>query len=213
MKRALILSGGWNGHQPEKFADRLISELVPYGLKAESVPTLDVLNDPVELARWDVIIPNWTMGNLSDDQTRNLALAVAGGTGIAGMHGGTGDAFRGNLSYEWMIGGHFVGHPYVGPYDIRLTAVSSPITAGLPALFPYDSEQYYLLVDPGIRVLAETSYTHEGNTSVMPVAWTKTWGNGRVFYSALGHTPEEFDKFPTSLTLIVRGILWSAGML
>ena len=213
MKRALILSGGWSGHQPEKFAERLVAELASHGLAAESVPTLDALNDPDQLAQWHVIVPNWTMGALSEDQTRNLTRAIAAGTGLAGMHGGAGDAFRGNLNYEWMIGGHFVGHPYVGPYEVRRTSLPSPITEGIPHSFPYDSEQYYLLVDPGVAVLAETSYTHDGKTCTMPVAWTKHWGKGRVFYSALGHAPEEFDKFPESLTLIVRGILWSAGML
>jgi hypothetical protein len=50
------------------------------------------------------------MGQLSREQSAGLQQAVRAGTGLAGIHGGMGDAFRGNLEYEWMVGGHFVGH-------------------------------------------------------------------------------------------------------
>jgi len=213
MKRALILSGGWDGHQPHAIADRLTRELAPHGLAATSETALDILNDAAALQDFAVIIPNWTMGKLTPEQSRNLVKTVREGTALAGMHGGMGDAFRGDIDYEWMVGGHFVGHPHVGDYTVRLTEAASPITEDLPVEFAYRSEQYYLLTDPGNTVLAETVYSHEGRECVMPVAWTKHWGRGRVFYSALGHAPTEFDDFPSSLTLVTRGILWAAGLL
>jgi hypothetical protein len=43
----------------------------------------------------------------------------------------------------------------------------------------------------------------------MPVVWKKTWGQGRVFYSSLGHVAADFDV-PEALTLITRGMLWAA---
>jgi type 1 glutamine amidotransferase len=138
---------------------------------------------------------------------------VRGGVGLAGIHGGMGDAFRGQTDYEWMVGGHFVGHPHVGEYTVRVADTGSPITQGLPQSFAYNSEQYYLLVDPANEVLADTLFTYEGRECVMPVTWTKAWGAGRVFYSSLGHAPEEFDTFPDSLTLATRGILWAASLL
>jgi uncharacterized protein len=124
-----------------------------------------------------------------------------------------GDAFRGDLDYEWMVGGHFAGHPHVGEYTVRITDSTHPITAGLPAQFAYRSEQYYMLMDPGVHVLAETDYVYEDRTVRMPVAWTKPWGRGRVFYCSLGHDPAEFTTYPAALELTVRGLRWAAGVL
>lgn len=152
------------------------------------------------------------MGALTEAQTKGLQEAVQSGVGLAGIHGGMGDAFRGNLDYEWMTGGHFVGHPHVGDYTIRIRELASPITKGLPPSFAYRSEQYYMMIDPGIHILADTEYLYEGQTVIMPVAWTKHWGRGRVFYSALGHAPEEFEQFPEALKLTVQGMLWAAGI-
>ncbi len=150
------------------------------------------------------------MGQLSPEQSAGLQAAVRSGTGLAGIHGGMGDAFRGDLNYEWMVGGHFVGHPHVGPYTVRVTQPGDQIMAGIPREFTYESEQYYMLVDPAVRVLADADYTHEGHTCAMPVVWTRTWGSGRVFYSALGHAPTEFDRWPEVFEMSVRGLLWAA---
>ncbi len=108
---------------------------------------------------------------------------------------------------------HFVGHPHVGDYTVNVYAGSNPITEGLPGVFAYRSEQYYLMVDPAIEVLADTTYEFEGRACKMPVAWVRMWGEGRVFYSALGHAPEEFTTYPEATELTVRGVLWAARLL
>jgi len=210
MKHALLIAGGWDGHKPLEMAARLGRELESAGISSTVETSLDILADAEKLAAFDLISPCWTMGSLSPEQSAGLLAAVRGGCGLAGLHGGAGDAFRGNLDYEWMVGGHFVGHPHVGDYTVRVTDPASPITCGLPGTFPYRSEQYYLLVDPGVRVLADTPYEYEGRVCTMPVAWVRLWGRGRVFYSALGHDPAEFDLFPHSLGLTVRGFRWAA---
>jgi len=213
MKRALLIAGGWNGHQPEKFVHIFAEELRARGLAPQVACSLDCLADQKALEEFSLIFPCWTMGSLSPEQAKGLLGAVASGVGLGGIHGGMGDAFRGNLDYEWMVGGHFVGHPTVGDYLVKITDKGSPITQGLPEGFRYNSEQYYMLVDPGIHVLADTDYLFEGRVCRMPVAWTKTWGKGRVFYSALGHAPEEFTAHPEALRLAVQGVLWAAGAL
>lgn len=210
MKRALLIVGGWDGHKPLEIADRLARELGAAGMAADIETSLEILGDPGHLSGYDVISPNWTMGSLTREQSDGLMGAVRKGCGLAGIHGGVGDAFRGNLEYEWMVGGHFVGHPHVGEYAVRVRDFASPITEGLPGVFPYRSEQYYMLVDPGIHVLADTEYAYEGRSCTMPVAWIKTWGDGRVFYSSLGHAPSEFDEYPHTLSLAVSGLRWAA---
>lgn len=211
MKKALLVSGGWNGHHPEKIVRLFAGELNARGVVCDLETTLDVFADAERLKTYDLIFPCWTMGTLDKEQSAGLRAAVHGGVGLGGIHGGMGDAFRGDLDYEWMVGGHFVGHPHVGEYTVRITDFASPVTAGLPGSFAYQSEQYYLLVDPGVHVLADTAYAHEGRVVTMPVAWLKRWGAGRVFYSALGHEPDEFMRSPEALQLTVQGLLWAAG--
>ncbi|MBQ4050183.1 MAG: ThuA domain-containing protein, partial [Oscillospiraceae bacterium] len=75
----------------------------------------------------------------------------------------------------------------------------------------------YLHIDPAIEVLATTrfpvvNYFHAANKPVdMPVAWTKFWGLGRVFYTSLGHHDDVFEKSPSAEVLMERGMLWAAG--
>lgn len=211
MKKALFLAGGWDGHQPEKIVHLFSGELRAANFATDIETTLDVLADPERLKTYDVISPCWTMGTLAKEQSDGLLAAIHGGVGLAGIHGGMGDAFRGNIDFEWMVGGHFVGHPHVGDYTVRIEDFDSPITKGLPGSFAYNSEQYYMMIDPAVHVLADAGYVHEGRHSTMPVAWIRRWGKGRVFYSSLGHNPVEFEKFPDARTLTVRGMRWAAG--
>ncbi len=212
-KLALFLAGGWSGHQPDKIVQLFTRELQAHGFETHVETTLDCLADTEKLKSYSVIFPCWTMGQLTPEQTKGLIEAVRSGVGLAGIHGGMGDAFRGNTDYEWMVGGHFVGHPHVGDYTVCVKDAESPITQGIPATFPYRSEQYYMLVDPVVHVLADSQYVHEGRTCTMPVAWTKNWGKGRVFYNSLGHDPEEFTQFPAALNLTTQGVRWAAGSL
>jgi type 1 glutamine amidotransferase len=208
--QTLILWGGWDGHEPEAVAQLFAADLRAQGASVRLESSLSLLADLETLRAFDLIFLCWTMGSLTPEQSQSLLTAIREGTGLGGVHGGMGDAFRGNLDYEWMTGGHFVGHPHVGPYTVRLTSVDHEITAGLPCEFPYNSEQYYMMVDPGICVLAETTYTHDNRCCTMPVVWTKHWGKGRVFYSALGHKPQEFHDHPHVRQMTVRGLLWAA---
>ncbi len=209
MKSALIFWGGWNGHTPEQTAELLAGQLRANDFEVRIETSLDALLDAEALKKLNLIVPMWTMGQITKAQSAGLCGAVKGGVGLAGVHGGMGDSFRGNIEYEWMVGGHFVGHPYVGDYTVKLTK-KSPLTEGLPAEFPYKSEQYYMLVDPANDVLAETIYDREGRKVTMPVIWTRKWGEGKVFYSALGHTADELKKYPAVLEMTVKGMLWAA---
>ena len=125
--RVLLFWGGWDGHQPEKIAQLFALELAQHGFEPELTPSLDCLDDAEKLKTYALIFPCWTMGQLSDTQSKALQEAVKSGVGLGGIHGGMGDAFRGNLDYEWMTGGHFVSHPHVGDYMVRIKDFASPI--------------------------------------------------------------------------------------
>jgi type 1 glutamine amidotransferase len=174
--------------------------------------TLDVYLDPDKLTALDLIVPVWTMGTITREQEQGLLAAVQGGVGIAGWHGGMGDSFRNNVDYQFMVGGQWVVHPGgVIDYEVNITDHDDPITAGLSD-FKMHSEQYYMHVDPSNQVLATTTFGGDHAPwiagCVMPVAWKRMWGQGRVFFCSLGHVAQDFDV-PEAREIVRRGMLWA----
>jgi type 1 glutamine amidotransferase len=212
-KKALLFHGGWDGHEPESFSTLLAEKLAAHGIQTDRRDDLKILDEAEALKGYDVIIPFWTMGELSKERTENLLAAVANGTGLAGIHGGMGDAFRGNIDYQWVVGGQFLGHPHVGPYTVTICDPEHEITQALPQKIEYDSEQYYMMIDPDVHPLAETTYELQGRQVRMPVAWVRQWEKGRVFYSALGHVTREYQENTAACELAIRGIRWAANTL
>jgi len=208
-KKALIVSGGWEGHKPAEVAEVFGARLEAEEFSVTKADSLAVYEEE-DLGSYDLIVPNWTMDRLNGEATKNLSRVVTEGTGLAGAHGGMCDSFRGNLDYMWMTGGQFLGHPHVAPFTVTKTAVSHPVTAGIPKAFSYDSEQYYMMVDPAVTVLLDTVYESGAPECRMPMAWVREWGRGRVFFSALGHQPDEYTKYPHVLDMVIRGMLWAA---
>lgn len=207
MKKALIVQGGWQGHEPKQVADILAKALRDNGFAVEMTDTLDALLDVTELKKLDLLIPEWTMGSITREQLTPMLEAVKSGVGIAGVHGGMGDAFRNETEFQYMVGGQWVAHPGGDgvKYLVHIVKPSDPIVAGLHD-FMVSSEQYYMHVDPVNELLATTQF---GDT-VMPVTWKKTYGKGRVFYCSLGHVAQVFSQDPQILTMVTRGMLWAA---
>lgn len=215
-KKALIVQGGWDGHEPELVSARFKKILENEGISVTLSDNLEAFADPEALMNLHLIIPVWTMGELDGKLCGNVSGAVASGVGLAGNHGGMCDAFRNNTEWQFMTGGNWVSHPGgIIDYKVEVNkSSSSPIVEGIED-FDVKSEQYYLHVDPAIDVLATTRfpsalYYHCSNRPVdMPVVWTKKWGHGRVFYSSLGHTDNVFDDSPSAQELMRRGFLWA----
>ena len=217
MKKVLIICGGWDGHQPVEGAQFWKSELEQEGLEVEISDSLDSLLNEENINSKDIIIPNWTMGQITGEQSGALAKAVKSGIGLAGFHGGMGDAFRRDTEFQFIVGGQFVSHPDNGKdYTVTITKPDNPIVAGIED-FQYHSEQYYMHVDPSNEVLAETTFQTGSapwvNGCVMPVVWKRVYGAGRVFYSSLGHQVAEWTHYPSAKEIQKRGILWAAGII
>lgn len=215
MKKALMVWGGWEGHEPKQTVERFAPFLREQGFEVRVENSMDVYTDADYMNSLSLVVPIWTMGSISGEQEKGLLDAVKSGVGLAGWHGGTGDSFRNNTSYQWMVGGQWVAHPgNIIDYTVQITDSDHEITRGLGD-FAVHSEQYYMHTDPGNRVLATTTFSgqHEGadwiGGTVMPVLWTRMWGAGRVFYSSLGHQNSEFEVYETAET-VRRGMLWAA---
>ncbi len=206
--KALIVYGGWEGHEPDKVAEILAGELRDAGAEVELSDTLDAFADGEKLKSLDLIVPEWTMGEISKEQLNPLCEAVRSGVGLAGVHGGLGDSFRKATEYQFMVGGQWVAHPgNIIDYRVHIVDHADEVTAGLDH-FDMRSEQYYMHVDPSNHVLATTTFEFNGCT--MPVAWKRMYGKGRVFYSSLGHVAADLDV-PEARTIIRRGMLWAGA--
>jgi type 1 glutamine amidotransferase len=207
---ALIVWGGWDGHHPEAFAERCAELLREAGLSVEVSDSLDALTSSQPRS---LIVPIWTMGTIAAEPLAALLDAVRGGVGLAGFHGGMGDAFRDATDFQFMVGGQFVAHPDdIKDYEVAIADREHEITRGLDD-FGMRSEQYYMHVDPSNHVLATTTFEPASapwaSGVVMPVAWTRRHGEGRVFYSSLGHQPADLEV-PEAGELLRRGMLWAA---
>ena len=191
-KNALIVWGGWDGHEPEGVANFLGDLLSIEGFNVTISPTLDSFADEELVFAQNLLIPVYTMSEITKEQFEPVRVAVAEhGIGMAGCHGGMCDAFRTNTEWQFMTGSQWVAHPGNDgvKYMVNINgSVSHEITTGLPD-FEVVSEQYYLHVDPGVKVLATCDFPtpgaegpHTENPCKMPQVYTKMYGKGRVFY-------------------------------
>ena len=235
-KRALILSGGWSGHDPQGLTRRFRGILEGKGCAVTVEKSPDCFAERAYLARFDLLVPVWSYCGtpLPDEFAVNLADAVEEGLGVAGCHGSMCDAFRESVLWQFLTGAQWVAHPgrpfvhctpvngsteemFFRKYRVRIRDAASPITAGLHD-FEVFTEQYYLHVDPAVHVLADAVFSAAEDAGapyigaediVMPVAYTRRWGRGRIFYSSIGHSDAVFDASPEALSLMRNGLLWA----
>ncbi|MFD8492350.1 ThuA domain-containing protein [Amycolatopsis sp. NPDC059657] len=213
MRTALIVRGGWEGHAPVETTELFRPGLVAAGFEVDIADDLDVYLDAERLKRTDLIVQCWSQGELTKEQAAGLTGAVHAGTGFAGWHGGIVGTFTTNTDYLRMVGGLFLFHPEEFlEYEVTIDA-PHPIVAGLSD-FTVCTEQYWLLSDSLNDVIARTAVTpsaggHGPGLVSMPVVWTRRWGAGRLFFSAIGHRVADLEH-PTVRELTHRGLVWAA---
>ena len=211
MPRALIVWGGWDGHRPRETAAVLAQILASYDYDVVTTADIAALGAP-DIGSMDLVIPYLTNAEIDKEVARNLAAAVRSGTGLAGHHAALATSFRASTDFHYVTGVQWVAHPGdIVDFEVKITRPDDPVVAGI-ADFAYRSEQYYLHYDPSIEILATTTFSgaHDPVTAgvTMPVVFKRSFGRGRVFYSALGHTPEELGH-PAARTMLERGLLWA----
>jgi type 1 glutamine amidotransferase len=212
-KRALFVYGGWEGHEPVKCRDLFVPWMKSLGWDVTVSDSQDVYADGDLMGSLDLVVQIWTMGTIEKENLQGLLEAVKGGVGIAGWHGGLGDAYRQETEYQFMVGGQWVAHPgNIIDHTVEIIDHEDPITAGLSD-FAVHTEQYYMHTDPNNTVLATTTFSGEHapwiDGATMPVAWKRVYGKGRVFYTSLGHAADVFDVREVR-EIMQRGILWAS---
>lgn len=179
-----------------------------------SILTADVL------ARYDAVV-FYTTGELPLDAGQKAALLdfVRGGGGFAGIHSAA-DTFHDWPAYGALVGGYFDNHPWRQEVGIRVEDRGHPATRHLGDGFRISDEIYQFKAWERARVdvllsldTASVDVRKEGvkrTDGDFALAWTRPYGDGRVFYTALGHEEavwrdERFQR------LVVNGIAWATG--
>ncbi len=227
-RHALVVRGGWDGHQPVEATDLFIPHLEAHGFTVRVEGSPAPYADAAYMAGVDLVLQCTTMSSIEPEELAGLRAAIEAGTGMAGWHGGIADSYRNSSDYLHLVGGQFACHPgkapelrtgeqadnYV-PHRVTMlpTAADHPITAGLDDV-DLVTEQYWVLADGYVDVLATTTQAvrpgdpwHREVTS--PAIWTRQWGEGRIFVCTPGHRVEVLQH-PTVRTIIERGLLWAA---
>ena len=150
------------------------------------------------LDRYRVVVWLSTMGDVLDEAQRAaFADWLAGGGAFAGIHSATASE-PGWPEFERIAGAVFVEHPEVQRGVVRVEDAAHPSTEGLPALWSHEDEWYDFRSNPrgSVRVLLtvdESSYHGGGMGPDHPIAWCHAYGEGRCWYTALGHRVEAYE--------------------
>ncbi|MGJ6979761.1 ThuA domain-containing protein [Aestuariimicrobium soli] len=215
-KLALVVRGGWDGHHPVAATDLFVPFLESEGFEVMIRDSTSAYADADLMARVDLVVQCITMSTIEPDEVAGLRAAVEAGTGLAGWHGGIVDSFRASSEYLHLTGAQFACHPSSSnrhTIEMLPAAADHPITRGIPD-FELDTEQYWMLADSYIDVLAVTTQTASPGDPwqrpvTSPAVFTRQWGQGKVFVATPGHDPEVLQNEHVN-TLVKRGLLWAA---
>ncbi|SCY18582.1 hypothetical protein SAMN02745898_1011154 [Streptomyces sp. 136MFCol5.1] len=215
-RKALMVRGGWEGHDPVGCTEAFIPRLERAGFGVTVAESLAVYEDAALLAATDLVVHSWSGGELTTLQESTLVSAVEAGTGFAGWHGGVIGTNVTNARYLRMVGGRFLWHPD-GFQDFTVRIATSPdrdgaITEGVED-FDVVTEHYWVLTD-GLNTVLATSVLSPtgdqwGEPVEFPVVWTRRWGAGRVFVCTLGHRVADLEV-PQTARIVERGLEWAA---
>lgn len=223
--RILLLSGGQRQHHGYRDQAFYLASLLEDTGRYEVTIVEDaaILESP-SLRGYDVLMVTADRrdpaSRLTDAQQRALFDFVKSGGGYVSLHGG--DNAAADWLPEWrdMLGGVFShdtsggrpdGKVRKGTYTVAIADRDHPITRGIDDFELSDELYYHIQMEPGIEPLATVA--HEG--ADWPVAWTRNYGEGRVFHTPLGHRdfgPDKPDPLrnPGLGRLVLQGVDWVA---
>ena len=171
---------------------------------------------PSALAGIDAVFFANTTGDLGIPDVQAFVDWVAGGKAFLGAHSAS-DTYHESPAFLAMLGGEFITHGAIVEAEVRVADAANPAVAHLAPSFRIADEWYrFSLSGPARTILLRFDRTPPDGVGVagepadLPVAWQKSHGSGRVFYTALGHRSEVWDdaRFRTHLREAIR---WALG--
>ena len=164
------------------------------------------------------VLALFTIGETRFDDQQRGALArswAEGRTGLLGVHSAT-DACYGWEEYGALLGARFDGHPWTQAFDIEVVDHDHPATRHLGDRWPWHDEVYlFRALHPQARVLlrvaeSELDMNAPGARTPehgFPLAWCRSEGPARSFYSALGHFSRAWET-PAYLRHLDGALAW-----
>jgi type 1 glutamine amidotransferase len=203
----------------------LSEQILPELGRRSGVFEATVSSDPAVLSEENLrnyaAVVFFTTGELPLDEAQRRAFLdfVRGGRGFVGIHSAT-DTFYKWPEYLELVGGYFDGHPWHQVVTVRVEDRKHPSTAHLPDTFTLKDEIYQfrewsrdkvhvlLSLDPSSVDLGAKGVKRTDKDFAL--AWTREFGKGRSFYTALGHEPDVW-RDPRFQQHLVGGIRWAIG--
>jgi type 1 glutamine amidotransferase len=140
-----------------------------------------------------------------------LASFVRAGGGLVGIHSASLVDYAANSTFVALLGGKFSGHPGALRNSTCQSEGTHPAVVDLPKPYVTNDEFYtFVAMNPDDQIDLRCAGVAAGD--VLPIAWHRTEGNGRVFYTGLGHGPELWGTTTTFVKAhVLPAILWAAG--
>jgi type 1 glutamine amidotransferase len=182
----------------------------PRAEKATIAARPELLADGKLLERFDLIL-QYTQDDylaLKDEHKDSLLHFVRSGGGWVGIHSAA-DTLKQWPEYVKMVGGRFESHPPFGPLAVQRVATSHPVGEGIED-FTTQDELYHLADCPAEGKELLLAAKSPGDGKLRPVAWTRRFGAGKVFYTTLGHGPDTF-RHPSFQRLVRQAIEWAGA--
>jgi hypothetical protein len=168
---------------------------------------------PEALRKYGAVIFNNTTGDLPLPDREAFLAWLKSGKGFVGFHAAT-DTFPGFPAYDEMIGAHFRTHHEQVEVEALNLDPNHPATRHLPPAFKVRDEIYLVRKFDRSKVhglLTMDTHPNYGIPGDYPIAWCKSYGQGRVFYTSLGHRVDVVER-PDIQQHYLAGILWALGL-
>ncbi|MFG2049795.1 ThuA domain-containing protein [Micromonospora sp. NPDC048935] len=167
------------------------------------------------LAQYQAVVFMSTTGDvLNASQQTAFESYIAAGGGYVGVHAAA------DTEYSWpwygaLVGAWFDSHPAIQTATVKIEDQTNPSTAHLPATWSRSDEWYNYRTNPRstVRVLAsldESSYSGGNMSGDHPITWCKAVGNGRAWYTGLGHTEASYTD-PNFTRMLLGGLQVASG--
>ena len=190
-------------HNSEAYLPMLASALAKKGINFTYTDEVDALNE-ANLQKYDGLALYANHDSITTGQERALLNFVKSGKGFIPIHCAS-YCFRNSAEFVKMVGAQFKSHGK-GTFTTDLVLPDHPAIAGLQPFETWDETYVHDLHTDDRTILMERK---EGE-HVEPWTWVKTYGKGRVFYTAYGHDERTWSN-PGFHTLMEKGILWAVG--
>jgi len=146
-------------------------------------------------ARYDAVLFANTSGTLPLPDKDGFLRWIADGHAFIGVHGAS-DTFHDDVPFITMLGGEFGWHGAQVAVEVQNEDRKHPATRSLPAHWTVFDEIYVVKNfdrNAAHVVLVLDQHPNEKTPGFFPLAWSKSYGKGRVFYTALGHREDLWD--------------------